>query len=115
MKKLKIWLVALACTLIACPAIIAHESSTPVSLDPTPFPCGKCKGKKTVTDIYGKQVICPKCKGSGTEPIQEEYKITPTKFPDAQCKKCKGAKGWNTTYGWLECDRCKGSGKEPTK
>lgn len=115
MNYLKIWIVAFVCILIPYTATIAHESSTQTSVEQTPFPCGKCKGKKTILDIYGNQVTCPKCNGTGNEPTPDKAKLKPTQFPEANCQKCKGAKGWNTTYGWVKCDRCNGSGKEPKK
>ncbi|MDE6308785.1 MAG: hypothetical protein K2L81_01185 [Muribaculaceae bacterium] len=102
-------------SLIACPSTIAHSSASQSSIDSTPFPCGTCKGRKTVTDIYGREVTCPDCHGTGNDAPQGKPEVKPTQFPDAQCKKCRGAKGWNTSYGWVTCDHCHGTGKEPKK
>lgn len=116
MKKiLKACVVVFLLSLIVCPLAIAHNSSSQSFIEPTPFLCGTCEGRKTVPDNYGRQITCPHCHGSGNEPTQGKPEVRPTQFPDAQCTICEGAKGWNTSYGWVTCDHCNGSGKEPKK
>lgn len=78
----------------------------------TPFPCGVCLGVGKVKDNFGRWQICRACDGSGNQPENKEEGLKPTKFPEAQCKPCKGKGGWNTSYGWVKCENCEGSGKE---
>lgn len=103
--------------LISTFAITVYASQIKQSVEPASFPCGKCKGNKTITDFYGRKITCPHCLGSGNEPSQKQTKLTATPFPDTskRCKVCSGQKGWNTTYGWKTCDHCLGTGKEPNK
>lgn len=103
--------------LISTFAITMYAKQATPSLTSTPFPCGTCKGNKTISDIYGRKITCPKCKGTGNEPSQEYTELKATPFPDTSkdCTVCHGEKGWKTTYGWNTCSHCHGTGKEPNK
>lgn len=121
MKKNSLKIITLVCSVIfGITSVLTVNAGVELpSSNSVPFPCGKCLGEKTVKDIYGKRITCPRCLGSGNEPDQgqNDHSVKATSFPDVKkkCQECQGAKGWNTSYGWVTCNHCHGSGVEPNK